>query len=156
MKRITIISFTLLLFISCGTSQKSLVHINPIIKSFEINGDKNDLYVRANNWMVETFKSAKSVIQFTDKESGTVSGRYLFKESMQVQGFVNTPYDIYAIIKLQVKDNAARITVSPEDFVEIKGLTYQQYRFTRENAVDMGNKLTQSFETYMKTNTEDW
>lgn len=43
----------------------------------EINAEQNTLYVRANNWMVDQFQNADSVVQFADKESGTVSGRYM-------------------------------------------------------------------------------
>ena len=43
----------------------------------EAEGTKEELYVKANIWAIKTFNQADSVIQFSDKESGTISGRYI-------------------------------------------------------------------------------
>jgi hypothetical protein len=125
----------------------------PVEKVVKIeNTKKNTLYVRANNWMVESFNNAKSVVQFTDKESGTISGRYLL-------GTVANEYGparyAYASIKIQVKDNASKITIKPESFTYAKGNMYTLY--TEEEAQRDINSLLVSFEDSMqKVENADW
>ncbi|WP_233248578.1 DUF4468 domain-containing protein, partial [Desulfonatronum sp. SC1] len=42
------------------------------------NHTKSEIYVKANAWFVETFNSAENVIEFNDRESGRVMGKYVF------------------------------------------------------------------------------
>lgn len=51
-------------FASCAAPK--LIQIDSIEKTFKAPGDKTELYIKANNWMVENFTNAKSVIQFSD------------------------------------------------------------------------------------------
>ena len=75
MRKITFSLLTALLILSltgCGTLT---MPTTPIVKVVPVEKEKqNSLYVKASNWMVETFNNSKSVIQFRDKESGTISG----------------------------------------------------------------------------------
>jgi len=85
-----------------------------ISANFENEIDKNANYVLANEWLVETFNNAESVIQFADKESGLVKGKYVLRA-----GYVSTsPYvasrdALYAIITIRLRDNACRIEIDP-------------------------------------------
>ena len=38
---------------------------------------KDDIYVKANQWAVSTFRDAESVIEFSDKEAGNIMGKYV-------------------------------------------------------------------------------
>lgn len=114
-KTILFLSISALLT-SCYSLMPTSVSLEPISKTIETTGDKDELYVKSNNWMVETFNNAKSVIQFTDKESGTVIGRYLLEDNSFNYNYQYIERTIYAIIKLEVKDDAARITISPQPF----------------------------------------
>lgn len=154
-------SMLLCLFItvqSCGVPS-TYVKIEPITKSFEVSGQQNELYIKANNWMVENFTNAKSVIQFSDKEAGIVTGKYLLKESFVYTGtYTATDASIFAIIKLQVKDGAAKITVTPDDFTSYNsGLIREDLRYTEQTATSQINSLMDSYENYLKTDTStDW
>ena len=103
--------------------------------------------------MVEIFTSAKSVIQFSDKEAGVVSGRYLFKDfgSKNVMGEIVDFGEIYAIIKLQVKDGVSKITIDAEGFTEIHSKANENYRYTKEKAIQEINTLMDNYEHYLKT-----
>lgn len=47
-------------------------------KPIEMPGkSKSKLYGMSNEWMVQHFTNAKSVIQFSNLETGTISGKYL-------------------------------------------------------------------------------
>jgi len=124
-----------------------------ISEKYKIEGSKNDLFVKANNWMVEIFKDSKSVIQFSDKEAGVVTGRYLFKDfgNKYVLGERVDFGQIYAIIKLQVKDGATKITIDAEDFTEIHSEANKDYRYTKEKANQEIKSIMNKYKEYLKT-----
>jgi hypothetical protein len=127
----------------------------PVSKVVEVDGaTKLDLFVKVNDWMVDSFNNAESVIQFTDKESGTVSGRYLL-------GVVTGPSEYgpgskaYATIRVKVKDGATKITITPESFTYMSGNLYTLY--TKEQSEADVRKLINSFESDMKSKSDnDW
>lgn len=84
----------LFLFISCGITNSTPVSISPISSKINVSGEQNELYVRANNWMVGNFTDAKSVIQFSDKEEGIVTGKYLLRSTYEFSGLTAVDRDI--------------------------------------------------------------
>lgn len=144
--------------LSCQSVQYIPVSIDPVEKTFEVIGNKNDLYVRANNWMVETFKSSKSVIQFSDKEEGLVTGKYILKTfySFDAYGQKFESGVLNAIIKIQVKDNASKITIMPDDFQEVHSSRNKDYRYTKVNAIEDANKLIVSYQDYLTNYSDDF
>ena len=75
---------------------------SPKKEEFTINNNKskNDNYVLAYEYMIETFVDSESVIEFSDKEEGVISGKYNFDGSKK------------AVITVKVKNNSARITIA--------------------------------------------
>ena len=61
-----------IVFPFCAISQESLEYSEVIEVS---NVDKGELFIRGREWFNENFKSAKDVLQITDKESGELSGK---------------------------------------------------------------------------------
>ena len=148
----------LLAFVGCASlmGTKTESNLPTQERTLELNGNKNELYVKANTWMVENFKSAKSVIQFSDKESGTVMGRYYLAD-ISATGNQNDNYvssSAYAVIKLLVKDNAAKIEIAPEKVTYMKGNMYNLY--DEQKAKESIDGLLVSFEDYMKQDSSDW
>lgn len=129
----------------CATVTVKSIPFEKVVKVE--NSNKDQLYVRANNWLVDTFKDRKSVVQFTDKESGTISGRYLLADIPDERGS-RLENDIYATIKIRVKDGAARIIVTPDSFTYVKGAYNPHYTKEYENA-DVNN-LFVTFDKAMK------
>jgi len=127
--------------------------MEPIDRTINVEGSQNNLFVKANNWMVEIFNSSKSVIQFSYKEAGVVTGRYLFKDfgSATVMGEIVDYGEIYAIIKIQVKDGASKITIDADDFTEIHSKANENYRYTKEKAIQEIKSLIDNYEHYLKT-----
>ena len=138
---------------SCGT--KTTSGIEPISEVVEVsNTSKDELYVKANNWMVSAFNDAESVVQFADKESGTVTGKYYLSPITGASQY-GPAQNAYAIINIQVKDNASKITVTPEKFEYMKGNLYTLYN--EEDARMRINNLISSFENAMKKAEDtDW
>ncbi len=156
MKKIGLISIIVLgfLIIQSCTSTKETVTGVPKSKVIKMDGkSKNELYINANTWMVETFSSAKSVVQFTDKEDGIVIGKYL----LTTNGYAgtNTYADIHAIIKIQVKDDASKITITPDNF-NIPSFSPASY-YSVDDAIKDINNLIDNYSMYIKnTETSNW
>ncbi len=113
--------FCSVLLTSCGGVYSKTL-LTPEAKRSVVNVpnvSQSDLFVMANNWMVENFTDAKSVVQYSDKEAGTVTGKYLLHTIITgiTSTSPDTENDIYAIIKIQTKDGAARIQVEPSQYV---------------------------------------
>lgn len=111
---------------------------------------KNQLYVTANKWMVDTFNNASSVIEFTDKEAGTIIGKYLVSgnvTSFGMAGVLDTR--IYAKINIEVKDNKAKIEIIPTTNISAT----QQGKTIIENNISF---LVSDFEKFITTKKDDW
>jgi hypothetical protein len=91
-------------------------------ETVEVLGKSQDeIFVEVNKWFVQTFNNADSVIQYTDKEAGTLSGRYMEKANLLDAGTaMYGAYDRYlrSIITVEVKDGRYRITLNQPSYVE--------------------------------------
>lgn len=151
---VIVMAFFMLMLQGCQLTPVTTESV-PVSKVVQVDGaTKLDLFVKANDWMVDSFQNADSVIQFTDKESGSVSGRYLL-------GVVVAPNEYgpgskaYATIRIKVKEGAAKITITPESFSYVPGNLYTLY--TKEKADADVNRLINSFESAMKREVDnDW
>lgn len=75
---------------------------------------KDQLYVNANVWFVDTFNDPKSVIQYSDKDAGKIAGKYY---SPETAGMVF--YGVRQTVTVDVKDGKARISFKhPESLFE--------------------------------------
>jgi hypothetical protein len=130
----------------------------PISANFENTLNVAQNYIKANEWMVETFNDAESVIQFSDKESGIVKGKYIVKK-----GYVSTsPYmtsteSLYAIITIRVKDNAYRIEVDPPSGMYTQKFGTTESGYTPALFSKDVDELILSFEQRMSdSSSKDW
>lgn len=133
MRDTIITSFILIsVFTSCATLYPSYpvivdYSIDPIVEVIDSLDSVENLYVKANEWMVNTFNDAESTIQFSDKEQGAVIGKFLLEGELynipsQYYGYgVSTPATsidtrVFAIIDVRVKENRARISIAPQSW----------------------------------------
>lgn len=145
----TIYSILLILLMSsCGTT---LVTFPMVSESIDVPGTKDEIYIRANQWMVRHFESAKNVIQFTDKEAGKIMGKYLMR-SMIVRG-KRDPVDVYSLITISVKDNATKIEIEPMG----KWLYgHKGYNYKPETAQRVVRDLITDYRHYMVEKSSTW
>jgi hypothetical protein len=75
--------------------------------STEINVDKSkdSLFVECNLWVINNFNSAKSVIQYSDKEYGVIAGKYIVTSSEYTQ--------LQAIFTIYMNNNHAKLIIKP-------------------------------------------
>jgi hypothetical protein len=144
---------------SCYTYQAVKISFSePIIKTYEVPGTKDELYLKSNLWMVSTFKDAKSVIQYSDKAEGILTGKYLLNYiepssgySPLIGSYSTKEYTLYAIIEIRVKDGKAYISVLPDSWTHTAG--YDGYgnpikregEYTKEMAIAEIDALCESY-----------
>jgi hypothetical protein len=150
-----VIFVTSLTLNSCG-SYKAVTLESPDVKVKNVTNtaDKNSNYIKANEWMVETFNNATSVIQFSDKEGGIVKGKYV----MKVGVVSSSPYaastpDFYALITIRVKDSVSRIEVTPPTGMYSLISFGVELGFTPKMFDESAEGLISKFETRMKSET---
>ncbi len=148
-----ILLFTVYLLVGCSTAK--LVTVPPSENVIEVKGTKTNLYIKANEWMVNIFTSAKSVIQFQDKEEGIIVGKYLMHVYPSVGLLMNFPgLEAYAIIKIQVRDSAAKISIEPQDTWWYGKYGFVNYDYSPEKAKQDIDKLIQDFKDYITTDNK--
>ena len=100
-----------LIFVSCASTGFDDSPIEDIVSIVEVpDASSADLFVRANTWMVDAFKSSESVIQYSDKEAGIIKGKFVM-DNMPIAGF-GVSGTIESTITIETKDGKARITIS--------------------------------------------
>jgi hypothetical protein len=128
------IMFTML---SCGATQITFSESEYHVEVFEnLKGTQNELYLKANDWMIKQFRDATSVIQHSDKEEGVIIGKYLMSGAVS-SGLYGSTTDtrIYAIIDIRVKENKARIEIKPQNswtYDEFTGRLYDKQDAIRD------------------------
>ena len=125
----------MMMFVSCATMMET--DLDPekaqVVKIIDSPGIKKDrLFVLANSWAVDTFVSAESVIEYSDKEAGIIKGKYVLSFSEGIY-----TYTARSTITIEVKDGAVRITIA-DPYIRVtsdllngeyyKGVGYRQLK----------------------------
>ena len=155
MRKLILFFLSLFLLTSCYVWQYANI-TEPIVKVYDVNGTKDALFLKANLWMVSTFNSAKSVIQYSDKVEGVFAGKYLLHDVPAVapgynilvgRTYGSPEVTLYATIEITIKDNKARISVLPENwrYSDSKDNKGQPMDYTKEKALADIDALCESF-----------
>jgi len=151
-----------LLFIvnACGT-MKTIQIDEPVVKVFtDLDDSQDDLFVKANDWMISMFVDASSVIQFSDKEAGVLIGKYLMSGELRTQTSFLTPASVdsrvYAKIDVRVRDNRVRISIEPLNSWQYDDSGLTIYNYSKENFYQDMDKLFLSFDNALKAETIDF
>lgn len=148
---IVLVVFTLLLA-SCTTIKTS--EVKGVTKVVEVPGvSKDDLFVRASSWMVETFNSAKYVTQFSDKDAGVIKGKYriTFPQFLAIG-------ECEATFTIECKDGKCRIVIDDpygfrvDDAYSTKIVNLTQEGFDKISTSIQG--LCDKFEKYITINPD--
>ena len=128
------------------------------VKVFDnLEDNKDELFIKANDWMITIFKDATSVIEYSDKEAGALIGKYLLGGEVHngVYG-VSIETRIYAKIDVRVKDSRARISIQPLSSWQYdkSGMTIHNY--SKEKANEDMNKLAESLQKHLKSEQIDF
>ena len=88
--------------------------LKPIEKIFEAPGHtKDEIYVASKIWIAESFRSAKAVIEYDNKDEGTIIGNGIIP--YPCKGFeclAKSDWKVRFTIRIDVKDDKFRLTFS--------------------------------------------
>jgi hypothetical protein len=77
---------------------------------------KGDLFTKVNMWMVDAFNNADSVIQYSDKESGVLKGKYTFTVTIANLGIVGDIYNYQSTLTIEVRDGRCRVSFADPNY----------------------------------------
>ena len=104
---IALITLAILGLNSC--SSRRLITPTPFERIIEAPGNTQDeLYIKAHEWFVKQFTSAKSVIQFQDKENGKIMGKYV----ADLPETTSYYFESTQIISLDIRAGKVRLIIS--------------------------------------------
>ena len=134
----------LLMITSCASymSKDELITREAIV---DVPGaTKDELYVKASSWMVDTFESAPDVVEYTDKEAGIIKGKYT----------IITPVCTFkGVVTIELKDGKAKIMLRFYD-VDKPSFSDNVYEADGQYYNDVNAETIQSFELAMKAQNE--
>ena len=153
-------------FISCtslGSDVSGPVEFNEVITTERMSSD--DIYIRANMWFVDAFKNAESVIQFSDKASGTIKGKYV--SDLVISGYQQ--FLTTTTITVEVRDGRCRISFTDPTFkqYQVNGYGIRMGGFSggdqpvkaqliADNLKIEWEKLSLSLKNSLNTKRSDW
>ena len=109
--RALLCGLALIALAGCVGYQKQTFEVKPVVEIIEVPGKtKNELYLLTHIWLNELFKDSKSVVQFTDKESGTITGKYMLGTLLTASQYREGVYAM-ANIRITLKDGKALIVI---------------------------------------------
>lgn len=152
MKRLLFLLLGLPLLTLCTVGKYAFTDFTePIVKTYNVNGTKDELFLKSNLWMVSIFKDAKSVIQYSDKAEGIIIGKYL------LHYYTNPLLDEnpeYALIEIRSKDGKVLISITPDNWkymTNFSGTNERNWNYTKEMAITDINALCESFIISLQT-----
>jgi hypothetical protein len=154
MRKILIFNVVLsLLLCSCGSFKQVPEEQRRFERIINVPGkSKNTLYIKANAWFVETFNSAESVIEFQDKESGSIIGKYVF--SYMPDLYVR---NVRQTISIDIRNGKVRIRIKDP---YIRGADGPYYPLTTQSGIDRARRewtgLANSLDSYLNSRDERW
>ena len=110
LKKIVRVGALVLVFVvsGCAHMEKDMANEDAsLVEVIELSGvSKDEIFVRANSWMVDTFVKADSVVEYSDKQAGLIKGKY-------VTDTTDGAYlmRVKSVITVEVKDGKARISL---------------------------------------------
>ena len=138
-------------------------------------GTKDELFVKANEWIALAFKNANAVIQVKDKEAGKLVGKGTMQCMYGTRAWA-FPITVQFVVTIDVKDRRYRYEFSdfwaksyesrydgtiekPFDYAnKPKGLGFQQEKWQAavENCRARAEILKNSLQDAMKQKAKDW
>jgi len=150
MKKLLIgIQFMAVLFASCATFEaipESKLSYQEIV---EVDGISKDiLFDKSAKWLAESFRSYKSVVEYTNKEDGSIIGDGSIYVPVPIGG------NVLFALKIETKDNRARLTFSNMRFAQNPTYSFSQMHL--DAFIAEAKSLTDSFRKFMKKKNDNW
>ena len=130
---------------SCGTFSPKYFDPEPESYEVKVNEEKEHLFVKSNNWMVQYFKSPESVIQFSDKNYAVINGKYNY---LLTSTMGNKQYE-YIHLRIDARDNRVRLIVDP---LPVRYADNYALNEIKQKVEAVLIEISDDFESYMNNN----
>jgi hypothetical protein len=155
MKRIMLVFAVVILISACATTVP--VENTNVIKIVDTGKAKDEAFDLSMRWMTQTFNSAKSVIEYTDKGTGTING----KGRVSVTNGIGVPADIAFSIIIDIKDSKARLSFQSikyygDGIIESLLSEHPMNQAMQNKFVVKVDEMTESYQKYITTTASDW
>lgn len=156
--KILVLVVTVIFNLTSCAPLKTVSVNEPFVKVYiDLKGNQSENFVKANDWMVSEFKNAESVIEYTDKETGTIIGKYLMFGTVRHGAYGMTSDDrIFAKIDIRLKDNRARISIQPMGNWKYDSSGFTIYSYSPEKAQADMESLADRFYMKLRSDTVDF
>jgi hypothetical protein len=119
---------------------------------------KDDLFVKTNLWAVGYFNKADSVIEYSDKEAGIISGKFI-GDTHPIMGGLSGSQSVKSIFTISVKDEKIKLDLKPAEFITYNGYGHRiasSYKAVKED--DIVAEYNATLESLKKalTNSSNW
>lgn len=177
-----------------GQTREKYAYVNPIYdellpsednkitfsKVYQVDGlDSDDLYIKMNEWIVNTFNSPKDVIQFQDKEAGKIICKTMSTFTAG-KNLGRVDMDIYFLLTIESRDGRYKITATNftheysqglgvaritnsnplEEYYRLKSPTKRELKLNMEIAEQVNHHVTNliknSYQIISKSDSSDW
>jgi hypothetical protein len=144
------IAFLSVSFMVTGCMTIKTVNLEPYKRIITVQDKgKEEIYILANCWLVETFVSAEAVVEFQDKEAGKIIGKCNLTTGSAIQGFFKTTSSatIKVVISIDCRDEGARISLIPPENLNTELVESLKIKWL---------SLADDFEKYLNRETTQW
>lgn len=153
MRTLWIILSLLLVMTGCATTT---YEAEPYSLVIEAPGKAStELFDLSNRWAVTAFTDASSVIEYSDKESGIISGKYSTTVRL---GLLDTT--AVSTISVETRDEKLRVMFSDPRYIDPAFPESGLKPLTRAGALDdiqlKWRRLASSLEDYVLNGGDDW
>jgi len=104
--------------VACVTTGVPQIDYSKIIDVPKMS--KDDLFVKTNLWAVGYFNKADSVIEYSDKGAGIISGKFI-GETHFIMGGLSGSQAVKSIFTISVKDEKVKLDLKPAEFITYNG-----------------------------------
>ncbi len=159
MKKIFILFIFSFLILSCMTSKYATIEkINEIV---DLNHNKKELFVLSNIWIAQTFRSAKSVVEYSHEDYGVIIGKGIAtmeykKPGFGMEGDFRKYIDLEFNFTIEVKDKRAKLAFyDPHKFDEFyKRIPLIESEVPAYN--DFIKKLSGEYKSFIQSYNTSW
>lgn len=113
----------------------------------ELPATQDDLFTKANAWLVSIFRDADSEVQYVDKEEGIIIGKYLLNGRLTPVRYGAIDSRIFAVIDIRVRDNRAKVEIMPQ-------AQWHSHNFLKDDAIQAMTDLSASLHNALLSENE--
>ena len=121
---------------------------------YEVSGGKDTLFSKSLQWLAQTYTDSKEVIEYEDKEAGKIIGRGATQVMYNPLGISPIMLNIRYSIKIDLKDNKARITFT--NIYNPQSPAAPIFVDTRDRLIPKFEMLTEDYHKFLTSDDDNW